>query len=198
MRKKHEELDPELRMYELHTREVRRQLIPPIVFFAVIIVIILASVIQHNKKLKAGEKDLTHNAYLLDYLASGIGNTINENIDEIDDSYGDYFYLGIDFFELDKPADFTLWDHDGTVIYEGTDLVEYFLWECPTDQVTQIELSAYVSEISDAYGEAVQDESGVYWWHAPEGETLAKNDDLEWLSCGLTENNTLIIQGGVE
>lgn len=198
MRKKHEDLEPELRMYAVQEHEIRKQLIPPIIFFAAIGLIILISLVKRHQKIEAGGMDMTSNAILVDYMTAAVGLQIYENTDELDKSYGDYFYLGPDFYEVGERNAMILFDHKGYVVYDGVDQVTTFYWECYYDSVDQEEVESMAEELITAYGSYEKDDSGVYWWYADSDGTLGENENLAWISCGLNERGNLAIQGGAE
>lgn len=195
MRKKHEDLEPELRMYAVKEHEIRKQLIPPIFFFIAVGAVILISVGKHHQKAEAGTADMTTDAILVDYMSASVGLEIFENTDELDDSYGDYFYLGADFYEVGAANTIEIFGHEGQVVYDGTDFVETFCWKCAGKDVTQEEVDSMAEELTTAYGSYEKDADGVYWWYASENGELGENDDLAWISCGLNENGILQIEG---
>ena len=102
MKKEHESTEHELRLYAVKEHEIRKQLIPPLLFFVAVGGIILFSVVKHQQKIDAGGAEMTEDAILVDYMSAAVGLEIFENTDELDKSYGDYFYLGADFYEAGK------------------------------------------------------------------------------------------------
>ncbi len=194
MRRKHVEEDHELRMRAVKRYDVRRQMIPAVVFFAAMIAIILVSVVKHKQAMDAGEVDITTHAMEVDYLTAAIGMDIHENVDELDDSYGDYFYLGIDFYEVRLETEFQLFDLVGTLWFDGEEQVSVVLWTYDAEAVTPEEVAAMAEELTTAYGAYVQDEDGVYWWYADEDGGLGSNELVAWVSCGLDEDGVLVIE----
>ncbi len=194
MRRKHVEEDHELRMRAVKRYDVRRQMIPAVVFFAAMIAIILVSVVKHKQAMDAGEVDITTHAMEVDYLTAAIGMDIHENVDELDDSYGDYFYLGIDFYEVRLETEFQLFDLVGTLWFDGEEQVSVVLWTYDAEAVAPEEVAAMAEELTTAYGAYVQDEDGVYWWYADEDGGLGSNELVAWVSCGLDEDGVLVIE----
>ncbi|MCD7981230.1 MAG: hypothetical protein LUF32_02770 [Clostridiales bacterium] len=195
MEKKSEEDDSAYIMYELHRRDVRRQMVPPIIFFAAIAVIILISVGKHRQQVNAGVADITADAMLVDYMTVSLGQTIYENTDELDDSYGDYFYLGADYLEVRTDVTLEAFGHLGIVVFDGEDYVENYCWTCSDDEVTQADVDAMAEELTTAYGDYTEDETGTFFWYADEDGILGDNDGAAWVSCGLNEDGILVIQG---
>ncbi|MCC8151272.1 MAG: hypothetical protein LIO96_07430 [Lachnospiraceae bacterium] len=197
MRKKEHEQEHELRMYAVRTHEVRKQLIPPIFFFVGVGAVILSSVVRRQQALDAGAAEMTTHAIEVDYLTAAVGLDIYENTDELDDSYGDYFYHGADFYEANVEPDFELFDHVGVLVFEGEDQVETVRWTNGDDDVTQDDVAAMAEELTTAYGDYEQDASGVYYWYAAEDGTLGENDEVAWVSCGLNEDGILVIEASM-
>lgn len=195
MKKRHEEKDHELRMYAVQQHEIRKQLIPPIFFFAGVGAVILISVVKHYQKVEAGGAEMTTDAIVVDYMSAAVGLEIFENTDELDDSYGDYFYLGADFYEAGVGTTMEVIGHLGTTVFDGENMVDTFTWTCDDTDVTQNEVDTLAEELVTAYGEYQQDDNGVYWWYASEDGTLGENDSLAWISCGLNEDGIFVIQG---
>ena len=195
MKRKHEEKEHELRMYAVKQHEIRKQLIPPIFFFVGVGAIILISVVKHHQKVEAGGTELSSDAIIVDYMSAAVGLEIFENTDELDDSYGDYFYLGADFYEAGVGTTMEVMGHVGTTVFDGEDMVDNFTWTCDDSDVTQDEVDALAEELVAAYGEYQEDENGVYRWYASEDGTLGGNDKLAWISCGLDENGIFVIEG---
>ncbi|MCC8081852.1 MAG: hypothetical protein LIO80_07605 [Lachnospiraceae bacterium] len=194
MNKNIEEDNSAYMMYELHRKDVRRQMVPPIIFFAAIAVIVLISVAQYRKQMNSGEVQITSNAMLVDYMTLSLGQTIFENTDELEDSYDEYFYLGSDFLVVGSDVTLEVFDHVGTVVFEGVDIVETYCWTCD-DEVSQTEVDAMAEELTTAYGDYTEDGSGTYYWYADEDGMLGDNDGAAWVSCGLNEDGILTIQG---
>ncbi|MCC8028279.1 MAG: hypothetical protein LIO75_00475 [Lachnospiraceae bacterium] len=195
MKNKIEDDDSAYMMYELHRKEVRRQLVPPIVFFAAIGVIILISLVKHQQQVNSGVAEITADAILVDYMTLSLGQTIYENTDELDDSYGDYFYLGADFLEVGSDVTLEVFGHVGTVVFEGGSMVETYCWICDDDEVTQTDVDAMAGELTTAYGDYTEDGSGTYYWYADEDGMLGDNDGAAWVSCGLNGDGILEIRG---
>ncbi|MCD8324694.1 MAG: hypothetical protein LUC32_07085 [Clostridiales bacterium] len=194
MRKKETEQDHELRMYAVRRREVRRQLVPPILFFVAVGGIILFSTVKRQQSLDAGEAEITTHAIAVDYLVAAIGLDVYENTDELDDSYGDYFYHGADFYEIGVEVDYELFDHVGTFVFDGEDRVEMMVFTSEDSGISDEELASMAEELTTAYGDYELGEDGVYYWYADEAGNLGDNDEVAWVSCGLDEDGTLIIQ----
>jgi len=197
MRKKETEQDHELRMNAVRTHEVRKQLIPPIFFFVGVGAVILISVVRRQQALNDGVAEMTTHAIEVDYLTAAVGLTIYENTDELDDSYGDYFYHGADFYEANVDTDFELFDRVGVVVFEGEDRVETVRWTYSDGDVAQEDVDAMAEELTTAFGEYEQDESGVYYWYAAEDGTLGENDEVAWVSCGFNEDGILVIEASL-
>jgi len=194
MKKHVEEDDSAYIMYELHRKDVRRQMMPPIIFFAAIAVIVLISVVKYRQQLNSGEAQITSDAMLVDYMTLSLGQTIYENTDELDDSYDEYFYLGADFLEVGSDVTLEVFGHVGIVVFEGENIVETYCWTCD-DEVSQEDVDAMAEELTTAYGDYTEDGSGTYYWYADEEGMLGDNDGAAWVSCGLNEEGTLTIQG---
>ncbi|MCD7922943.1 MAG: hypothetical protein LUG27_11050 [Clostridiales bacterium] len=194
MNKNMEEDNSAYMMYELHRKDVRRQMVPPIIFFAAIAVIVLISVVQYRKQMNSGEVQITSNAMLVDYMTLSLGQTIFENTDELEDSYDEYFYLGADFLVVGSDVTLEVFDHVGTVVFEGVDIVETYCWTCD-DEVSQTDVDAMAEELTTAYGDYTEDGTGTYYWYADEDGMLGDNDGAAWVSCGLNEEGILTIQG---
>ena len=142
-----------------------------------------------------------HDLSILDLyirLVKGRTNQIFENTDELDKSYGDYFYLGADFYEAGKGTAMAVAGHVGTTVFDGTDRVETFRWTCSDKDVTQEEVDTLAQELTIAYGAYEKDADGVYRWYAAEDGTLGENDALAWISCGLNGDGVLVIEGSAE
>ncbi|MCD8132649.1 MAG: hypothetical protein LUE19_02195 [Clostridiales bacterium] len=194
MNKNMEEDNSAYMMYELHRKDVRRQMVPPIIFFAAIAVIVLISVVQYRKQMNSGEVQITSNAMLVDYMTLSLGQAIFENTDELEDSYDEYFYLGADFLVVGSDVTLEVFDHVGTVVFEGVDIVETYCWTCD-DEVSQTDVDVMAEELTTAYGDYTEDGTGTYYWYADEDGMLGDNDGAAWVSCGLNEEGILTIQG---
>lgn len=198
MKKEHESTEHELRLYAVKEHEIRKQLIPPLLFFVAVGGIILFSVVKHQQKIDAGGAEMTEDAILVDYMSAAVGLEIFENTDELDKSYGDYFYLGADFYEAGKGTAMAVAGHVGTTVFDGTDRVETFRWTCSDKDVTQEEVDTLAQELTIAYGAYEKDADGVYRWYAAEDGMLGENDALAWISCGLNGDGVLVIEGSAE
>lgn len=154
---------------------------------------------QHQRNVNAGEVDSTTYAQEVDYLGACVGRTIYENTDEIDDSYGDYFYMGADYFEVRKDTEWALFGHTGNLIFDGDDLVETFCFTGSGDTITQEDIDAMAEELTTAFGDYdTVDADGVYWWYADADGNLGSSTDIAWISCGLDADGALVIQGSSE
>ncbi len=194
MRKKTYGDTHEERMYEAHRANVRRQLIPPIIFFAAIAAIVLVSVIRHVVSVRNGVSDPSSTALEVDAFTACLGNTVYENTDEYDDSYGDYFYLGADFYETGVEYTREVGDWLGTVVFDGETAVETYQWTCDESGAAVADLDDLAQEIETAYGNYTL-ENGACFWYADEEGNLGENTDAAWVSCGIDEEGFLYISG---
>ncbi|MCD8230714.1 MAG: hypothetical protein LUD14_02620 [Clostridiales bacterium] len=197
---KKEDIDrtPEYIEYLERRKSVRRQMIPAVVFFAAIALIILYSVVQHQREVDSGAVDSTTYAQEVDYLGACVGRTIYENTDEIDDSYGDYFYMGADYFEVRKDTEWGLFSYTGNLVFDGEDLVETFCFTASVDSITQEDVDAMAEELTTAFGDYTEDADGAYLWYADADGNLGSSTDIAWISCGLNADGILVIQGSAE
>lgn len=184
----------EVRLYHVHRLDIRRQLIPPIIFFVAIAVIILFSIAKHNKNVGAGKVDMTSNAVVVDYLTAAIGAPVNENTDEIDDSYGDYFYIGADFYEVRKETEMALFDKMGFIVFEGEEQVTSFAWRSVASDITEEEVHSMAEELTTAFGTYEQDVKGNYLWTASKDGILGESDNLTQISLGFDTDGKLTIE----
>ncbi len=182
------------RMYYAERRRVRRGLIAPIVFFVVLGGVILASVIGYRYNQRAGKVEPEGDAVTVNYLCIPLGSTIYENVDPIDDSYGDYLYIGSDFFEVGVDYEIAIYDHTGVVRWDGTDTVETMTWTCAGDAVTREELAAMAENLATAFGDYGETE-GTWVWHADTDGNMLDNKNIARMSCGLNGNGDLVIEG---
>ncbi|MCD8299818.1 MAG: hypothetical protein LUC41_01370 [Clostridiales bacterium] len=197
MKKPSAEQSHEERMMEAHERNVRRQLIPPIIFFAAIAAIVLVSAVKHAVSVRNGVVDPSSTALEVDAFTACLGNTVYENTDEYDDSYGDYFYLGADFYETGVEYTRQVGDYLGTVVFDGETEVESYQWTCDEGDATVADLDDLVQEIETAYGNYTLTD-GACFWYADEDGNLGDNTDAAWVSCGMDDDGTIIIRGGAE
>lgn len=192
------EEEHEVRLYHVRRLDIRRQLIPPILFFAVIAGIVLFSVVKHNRNAEAGKADMTSNAIIVDYLTASIGAPVNQNTDEIDDSYGDYFYIGADFYEVGKETAMVLFDKEGRIVFDGDAQVNSFVWRSNAADISGEEAYSIAEELTTAFGSYEQDSDGTYRWYASEEGTLRDNEQLSQVMLGLDANGVLVIEASAQ
>ncbi len=182
------------RMYRAHERSVRRQLIPPILFFGAIIVVVIISVVGYRRSHSEGEVDMTTHAMEVDYLLIGVGSTVYENVDPIDRSYGDYLYIGSDFYEIEVDTPMALFDRVGNLWYTGKERVETMTWTCE-EEVTPEEVADMAEELITAFGDYEVIGENMYYWSQETNGVLGDNPDVAWVTCGLDEAGQLVIYG---
>lgn len=183
----------EVRLYHVHRLDAKRQLIPPLLFFLAIMIIIVISCVKHNRNVEAGKADMTQNAIVVDYLTTAIGAPVNRNTDEIDNSYGNYFYIGADFYEIGRGTSMALFDREGMVVFSGQDYVSSLVWKNNRADVTGTEAAAMAEELTAVYGPYEQTPEGLYQWQASEEKPLGQNKDLESVTLELNADGILVV-----
>ncbi len=182
------------RMYNARRRSVRRQLIPPIVFFLILAAVIIGSVIGYRRTHQNGEVDMTSYAMEVDYVLIGLDQTVYENVDRVDRSYGDYFYIGAEFYELRTDIEYGLFNEVGVLWYDGVDTVTTMRW-VSDDPVSEEFLADAAEEMETALGAYEEEADGSYSWHADADGVLGDNTDVAWVTFSRDEDGHFVIEG---
>ncbi len=182
------------RMYNAERRRVHRQMIPPIIFFVVLAAVILASVLGYRHNQREGIVEPEGDAIIVNYMCVPLGSVIYENVDPIDTSYGDYIYIGSEFYEVRVQYAFEIYDHIGTSVWDGTDTAETMIFtSVEDDPATQEEVDAMAENLTTAFG-AYEETDGIYVWYEDEDGKMGDNDNLARVTLGLNDDGTFYIE----
>ncbi len=182
------------RMYYAERRRVRRQLIPPIIFFVVLAAVIIASVLGYRHNQREGIVEPEGDAITVNYMCIPLGSVIYENVDPIDTSYGDYIYIGSEYYEVGVQYAFEIYDHIGISVWDGTDTAETMIFTSVEDNpATQEEIDAMAENLTTAFG-AYEETDGTYVWYEDEDGKMGDNDNLARVTLGLNDDGTFYIE----
>lgn len=195
-RETEEERDEAYLRYKKERRYVRMQMIPAVVFFVCIALIILVSVVKHRKNVEQGIEPLSSQAILMDYLTGGMGAQIYHQVDEIDGSEYDYFYIGSDYYEVGVGKTYPVFEELGVITYEGDgQVITEFTW-ISDEAKTETDVQAMAEKLSENFGTYTLEE-GVYYWYS-DGNGLGSAPTMEVVTCSLDENLSICIHGAAK
>lgn len=198
MRKHNLENEPPEYIEYLETRrKVRMARLLPVGFFGLVGGIVVVSMVRQNNAEANGAVSITSEAMEVAYMTSGVSNTVYPNSDPLDDSYGDYYYLGPDdFYEIGVENEFEVYGHLGLFVCEGTEVVESVSWVCSEDVIDEAELAEIAEDLCSGYGDCEAQEDGTYWWYADSDGTMKDVDNLAWMTVGINEDGMFYLEAG--